>query len=62
MEKWILYSIISMVFAGITSIIAKLGLKDISSDLGLAVRTCFVFAIVMTNALLFDELKRLFSY
>ena len=46
MEKWLIYAIISMIFAGFTSVIAKLGLKGISGDLGLAIRTIFVFLIV----------------
>ena len=50
MEKWILYAIVSMAFAGFTSVIAKLGLAGISGDLGLAVRTCFVFAFVLLFA------------
>jgi len=49
-EKWILYAIVSMAFAGFTSVIAKLGLAGISGDLGLAVRTCFVFAFVLMFA------------
>jgi transporter family protein len=39
-----------MGFAGFTSVIAKLGLTDISGDLGLAVRTCFVFVFVLLFA------------
>ena len=50
MEKWVLYAIVSMAFAGFTSVIAKLGLAGISGDLGLAVRTCFVFAFVLMFA------------
>jgi bacterial/archaeal transporter family protein len=50
MEKWILYAFLSMIFAGFTSVIAKLGLAGISSDLGLAVRTCFVFFLVLAFA------------
>jgi len=50
MERWILYAVISMVFAGFTSVIAKLGLVGISGDLGLAIRTCFVFAFVLAFA------------
>lgn len=46
MEKWLIYAIISMVFAGFTSVIAKLGLKGISGDIGLAIRTIFVFVII----------------
>lgn len=40
-----------MVFAGFTSVIAKLGLSGISGELGLAVRTCFVFVFVLAFAL-----------
>lgn len=45
-----LYAFISMVSAGFTSVIAKLGLNGISGDLGLAVRTCFVFVLVLMFA------------
>nr|WP_299417043.1 EamA family transporter [uncultured Emticicia sp.] len=53
MEKWIIYAIISMVFAGLTSVIAKFGMKDLSSDTALAIRTIVVFTIVVANAFLF---------
>lgn len=53
MEKWIIYAIISMVFAGLTSVIAKFGMKDLSSDTALAIRTIVVFSIVVGNAFLF---------
>ena len=43
MKKWIVYAFVSMAFAGFTSVIAKMGLAGITGDLGLAVRTCFVF-------------------
>ena len=39
-----------MVFAGFTSVIAKLGLAGISGELGLAIRTCFVFVFVLAFA------------
>jgi transporter family protein len=47
MTNWIAYAFISMFFAGFTSIIAKKGLAEISGDLGLTVRTCFVFVFVL---------------
>lgn len=50
MKKWIAYAFISMAFAGFTSVIAKLGLAGISGDLGLAIRTCFVFVFVLMFA------------
>lgn len=59
MKNWILYSIISMFFAGLTSVIAKFGLKNISSDLGLAVRTTVVFGFVLLNFVIFQETKEI---
>ncbi len=47
MKTWITYAIISMVFAGFTSVIAKMGLSGISGELGLTIRTCFVFIFVL---------------
>lgn len=50
MERWICYAIVSMVFAGATAVVAKLGLTGISAELGLAVRTSVVFLIVLATA------------
>lgn len=50
MKTWVVFAVISMVFAGFTSVIAKLGLDGISGELGLAVRTCFVFCFVLAFA------------
>lgn len=52
MERWIWYAIVSMVFAGATAVVAKLGLMGISAELGLAVRTSVVFLIVLATAAL----------
>lgn len=46
MEKWKLYAIASAFFAGITAILAKAGLKTLSADLALVVRTIFVLLFV----------------
>jgi transporter family protein len=48
MEKWIIYAIISMLFAGLTSVLAKYGLENINSDLGLGIRTATIFLLVTT--------------
>ena len=50
MEKWVAYALLSALFAGCTSVIAKLGLAGISGDLGLAIRTCFVFLLTLMFA------------
>jgi transporter family protein len=52
MEKWAAYALLSMAFAGFTSVIAKIGLAGISGEMGIAIRTCFVFAFVAAFALL----------
>lgn len=61
MEKWIIYAILSMLFAGLTSVVAKFGLKEVSADVGLALRTTVVFIFVLMNALLFQNIKELQS-
>lgn len=57
MPTWVLYSLISMLFAGLTSVIAKLGLKDISANLGLVVRTTVVFGLVLLNFVVFQNVR-----
>ena len=47
METWILYALLSMFFAGVTSIFAKYGLEGINADLGLVIRTSIIFVLVM---------------
>jgi transporter family protein len=53
METWVRYAIFSMLFAGFTSVIAKRGLEGISGEVGLTVRTCFVFVLVIAYAAAF---------
>lgn len=50
MERWVLYAIISMLFAGLTAVVAKQGLAGISAELGLTVRTIFVCGLVLVFA------------
>jgi len=45
-ERWVLFAFLSMLFAGVTAVIAKHGLDGISGELGLAVRTVFVALFV----------------
>ena len=51
MKPWILFALVSMLFAGATSVLAKAGLRGISGELGLVVRTAFVLILVMALAL-----------
>jgi len=61
MDRWIVYAFLSMAFAGFTSVIAKLGLTGISGDLGLAVRTCFVFVFILAFAAIVVPVQELQS-
>ncbi|MBX3300190.1 MAG: EamA family transporter [Acidobacteria bacterium] len=47
MERWMAYALLSMFFAGVTSVLAKYGLEDINSDLALAIRTLTILVLVI---------------
>ena len=42
---WWVYALLSAVFAAITAILAKVGIKGINSDLATAIRTVFILII-----------------
>jgi len=46
------YAILSMIFAGVTSILAKYGLQNISADAGLSIRTFVIFVITLVLSFL----------
>lgn len=46
MQTWIVYAVLSMIFAGLTSVLAKYGLKNIHPDLGLGIRTTVIFFLI----------------
>lgn len=62
MPTWILYVLASAFFAGLTSVIAKFGLKNVPSDLGLAVRTFAVYVFVWVIAIVLRHTKEMGSY
>jgi transporter family protein len=62
MPVWIVYALASMFFAGLTSVIAKFGLKNVPSDLGLAVRTAMVFALISLNAIVFRHTQYMSNF
>lgn len=57
MKQYQIFAVISMIFAGLTSVIAKAGLKNVASDTGLAVRTSFVFFLIWLNIFAFSNTK-----
>lgn len=52
-------ALVSMLFAGFTSVIAKAGLRNVSGDTGLLVRTVFVTVFVLINAAFMKSHKEL---
>lgn len=47
MKPWLIYAIFSMIFAGLTSVLAKAGMTSIGADLGLGIRTAIVLIFVL---------------
>ena len=44
-KSWLMYAILSAVFASLTSILGKIGISGIDSNLGTAIRTSIVFVV-----------------
>lgn len=59
METWIIYAFLSMIFAGLTSILAKYGLQNINADLALGIRTATIFFIITFFDVATNKLKDL---
>ena len=57
MPIWIIYAILSAVFAGITAILAKYGLENVNADLGLGIRTTTIFFIITAINLIGSKYK-----
>ena len=57
MERSIWYALISMVFAGVTAVLAKAGMRNVSGDVALLVRSCLIFALVWGNSIAFRQMK-----
>jgi transporter family protein len=50
---WIVYALLSALFASLTAILAKIGVKDIDSDLATAIRTAVI--VVLAWAIVFAK-------
>ena len=57
MQQWVIYAILSAIFAGITAILAKYGLQNVSADFGLGIRTTVIFVIVLAINIAGDKFK-----
>lgn len=49
---WILYAVLSAIFAAFTSILAKIGLKEVNSNLATAIRTIVILVMAWGIVLL----------
>ena len=59
MQPWKIQAILAALFAGLTSVLAKSGMKNLGPDVSLALRTCVVFTLVMLNALIWTNARPL---
>lgn len=50
--SWIPWALLSAVFAALTAILAKVGVKHVDSDLAMAIRTAIVAALVVPFVLI----------
>ena len=55
-RSWMIYAVLAAVFAALTSILAKMGITGVESNLGTAIRTCVV--LVMAWLVVFSQGKQ----
>jgi bacterial/archaeal transporter family protein len=55
--NWLGWALLSAVFAGLTAVLAKVGVKEISSDLATAIRTTVILVLVWSIAAVRSGLK-----
>ena len=58
-KTWMLYAVLSAVFAALTSILAKVGISDVESNLGTAIRTGVVLVMAWVVVLAQGKHKQL---
>lgn len=56
-KTWLLYAVLSAVFASLTSIFGKIGISGIDSNLGTAIRTCIVLVMAWLVVFIKGEQK-----
>lgn len=59
MERSIWFALMAMLFAGVTAVLAKAGMRNVSGDVALLVRTSLIFLLVWGNSLAFRQVKEL---
>lgn len=57
-SKWIIYAVFSAVFAALTSVLAKIGIYGVESNLATAIRTAVVLVMAWLIVFMKDEAKQ----
>lgn len=57
---WWIYALLAALFAALTAIFAKIGLKDINSDLATAIRTVVILVVAWSVAFFKGETSHIF--
>mgnify|MGYP004623482855 FL=1 len=57
-SSWLIYALLSTVFASLTSILGKVGISGVDSDLGTAIRTCVVLVMAWLIVLIKGKIGR----
>lgn len=60
-KTWWIYALLSAVFAALTTIFAKIGVKDVNSNLATAIRTVVILVIAWGIVLLQGNAKNIFD-
>ena len=60
-KGWFFYAVLSAVFASLTSILGKIGIQNIDSNLGTAVRTCVVLVMAWVMVFVTGQQRSLIS-
>ena len=58
---WFLFALLSSAFAALTSILAKVGIKDVDSNLATALRTCVVVVMAWVMVFITNAQKGIFD-
>ncbi len=59
MASWIWYALLSAFFAALTAVFAKVGLKNVNSDVATAIRTAMVLLLTWVVVLLKDKINEI---
>lgn len=58
-KSWLFYAILSAVFASLTSVLGKVGIENVESNLGTAIRTCVVLVMAWIMVLVTKKTDKL---